>query len=207
MIIKICGLKKTSDAIAAAEAGADMIGLNFYPPSPRCIDVETAREISSALPQAVCKVGLFVNEPVEKILGTASFCGLDTIQLHGDVSPEETAQFAGLKIIRAFSISTQDDLARLQEAEADYFLLDAEVKGMHGGTGRSFDWTLAAKARGYTSGKIILAGGLRPGNVAEAIRQGRPDGVDVASGVETAPGVKSTDLIEQFIEAARAARA
>jgi len=207
MIIKICGLKTAPEALAAAEAGADMIGLNFCPSSPRFIDEAMAREICSAAPRGICKVGVFVNEPVEKILETAESCGLDAAQLHGDVSPEQIARLSALTVIRAFNISTEDDLARLGQVEADYLLLDSRVKGMHGGTGRTFDWSLAVKARDHTEGKIILAGGLRPDNVAEAIRRARPDGVDVASGVETVPGVKSIELIEEFIRAARSVRA
>jgi len=209
MIIKICGLKTVPEALAAAEAGADMIGLNFYPRSARYIDETAAREICSGVPRGICKVGVFVNEPTEKILETAQKCGLDAAQLHGDVSPEQIAHLSGLTaltVIRAFNISAEEDLAQLGRVEADYILLDSRVKGLHGGTGRSFDWSLAVKARDHTRSGIILAGGLRPDNVAEAIRRGRPDGVDVAGGVETAPGVKSIELIEEFIRAARGAR-
>jgi len=200
MIIKICGLKSLPDMVVAAQAGADMIGLNFYPPSPRfCID-ETAEEICNAAPDGLCKVGLFVNETVERITAVAAACKLDAVQLHGDC-PD--GPIADLKVIRAFSISEEADLARLENVQADFLLLDAKVEGMHGGTGRSFDWRLAAKARDHTKAGIILAGGLKPDNVADAIRLARPDGVDVAGGVETSPGVKSAKLIEEFIRAAR----
>jgi len=200
MIIKICGLKSLPDMVVAAQAGADMIGLNFYPPSPRFCTDETAEEICNAAPDGLCKVGLFVNETVERITAVAAACKLDAVQLHGDC-PD--GPIADLKVIRAFSISEEADLARLENVQADFLLLDAKVEGMHGGTGRSFDWRLAAKARDHTKAGIILAGGLKPDNVADAIRLARPDGVDVAGGVETSPGVKSAKLIEEFIRAAR----
>ena len=202
MIIKICGFKTIPEAVAAAEAGADMVGLNFYPPSPRCIDTETARRICEALPPRTVKVGLFVNETIERIQETAAFCGLDAVQLYGDFPADRLPDLAPLKVIRAFGVSKEDDLERLEGVTADFFLLDTAIEGMHGGTGKSFDWCLAAKARRY--GRIILAGGLRPDNVGEAIRQARPDGVDVASGVESSPGVKDISLIRQFIQAVRA---
>lgn len=202
MIIKICGFKTIPDALAAAEAGADMIGLNFYPHSPRCVDAQTAKRICEELPAGVVKVGLFVNEPVERIRETAAFCGLDAVQLHGDFPAERLPELAPLKIIRAVGVSNEDDLKRLEGVAADFILLDTAVKGMHGGTGKSFDWSLAAKAR-RPGRRIILAGGLRPDNVCEAVRQAQPDGVDVASGVESAPGVKNIELIRQFIAAVR----
>ena len=203
MLIKICGFRDIATAVAAADAGADMIGVNFYPPSPRCVDVPTAARICAALPPGVMKVGLFVNETPERIRETAAVCGLDAVQLHGDFPADRLPELAPLKIIRAVGVSKEDDLKRLEGIAADFILLDTAVKGMHGGTGKSFDWRLAAKAKRY--GRIILAGGLNPGNVREAIRQANPDGVDVASGVESAPGVKDAALILQFIEAARSA--
>ena len=210
MLIKICGFKDVPTAIAAAEAGADMIGLNFYPPSPRFVDVSAAVRICSALPAGVMKVGLFVNENAcgldavqpERIRETAGACGLDAVQLHGDFPTERLPELAPLKIIRAFAICMEDDLRKLEGVKADFILLDTAVKGLHGGTGKSFDWRLAAQARRYGY-RIILAGGLNPGNVREAIRQANPDGIDVASGVESSPGVKDITLIRQFIEAAR----
>ena len=205
MIIKICGLKSLPDAEAAARAGADMIGLNFYPPSPRCCTDEAAEEICNAAPDGVRVVGLFVNEQPEDIAQRAHGLGLDAVQIHGDFPDEGFDGLAGLTVIRAFSISEEADLERLENVRADFLLLDAKVEGMHGGTGRSFDWRLAAKARDHTKAGIILAGGLKPENVAEAIAQARPDGVDVASGVETSPGVKSAELVEEFIRAARGA--
>jgi len=180
-----------------------MIGVNFYPPSPRCVDVPTAARICAALPPGVMKVGLFVNETPERIRETAAVCGLDAVQLHGDFPPARLPELAPLKIIRAVGVSNEDDLELLEGITADFILLDTAVKGMHGGTGKSFDWRLAANAKRY--GRIILAGGLNPGNVREAIRQANPDGVDVASGVESAPGVKDAALILQFIKAVRSA--
>jgi len=201
MIIKICGLKTVPEAVAAAEAGADMIGLNFYEPSPRYVDEETAKKICAALPRGVMKVGVFVNKSVDQILDTAQFCGLHAVQIHGDFPAKDPRALAPLKVIRAFNISTKADLKRLSGVSADFLLIDAPVKGMHGGTGQKCDWKLASHAMAY--GKVLLAGGLRPENVREAIRQASPAGVDVASGVETAPGVKSIALIRNFIEAVR----
>ena len=203
MIIKICGIKTIHHARAAAEAGADMIGLNFHPPSPRCIDIETARAIAADLPDTVLAIGLFVNQPLAAIAQTALECGLDGVQIHG--RPEAGARDAlrNLSVIRAFSISAREDLARLREADADYVILDAAVPHLHGGTGTTCDWALARAARDHTDRPIMLAGGLTPENVAQAIAQAQPEGVDVASGVESSPGVKDADLIRRFIEAAR----
>ena len=203
MIIKICGFKTIPEALAAAEAGAGMIGLNFYPHSPRCVGRQTARHICTAVPPGVCKVGVFVNATVETILQTAEECGLDAVQLHGDFPAHRVGELAPLTVIRAVGVSGESDLERLANVPADFLLLDTAVKGMHGGTGRTFDWRLAARARAF--GKVLLAGGLNAGNVAEAIRVANPDGVDVAGGVETAPGVKSIPLIRQFIAAVREA--
>ncbi len=203
MLVKICGLKTPAEAVAAAEAGADMIGLNFYPPSPRHIETDAAREIIDALPADVWAVGLFVDDTPQTILDRIRSIDVDAVQIHGEFSDDEADALLGLTIIRALSISKEDDLRQLDKVRADYVLLDAAVKGMRGGTGKSFDWGLAAKAREHTDARIMLAGGLRPDNVSEAILQARPDGVDVASGVETAPGVKSIELIRRFIQAVR----
>ena len=203
MLVKICGLKTPAEAVAAAEAGADMIGLNFYPPSPRHIETDAAREIIDALPADVWAVGLFVDDTPQTILDRIRSIDVDAVQIHGEFSDDEADALLGLTIIRALSISKEDDLRQLDKVRADYVLLDAAVKGMRGGTGKSFDWGLAAKARDHTDARIMLAGGLRPDNVSEAILQARPDGVDVASGVETAPGVKSIELIRRFIQAVR----
>jgi len=204
MIVKICGLKTIPEACAAAEAGADMIGLNFHPPSPRCIDAATARAITAELPDTVLAIGLFVDQPLAKVAEIALECGLDGVQLYGELYGGSLRPLDNLCIIRAFNLSAEEDLAGLHDTRADYIILDAFVKGMHGGTGRTCNWELARAARDHTDRPIILAGGLTPDNVADAIAQVRPDGVDVASGVESAPGVKDATLIRRFIDAARA---
>lgn len=203
MIIKICGLTTIADALAAAEAGADMIGLNFYIRSPRFVSTETASKIAAALPGRICKVGLFVEEPARSVRKIAELLGLDAVQLHGSYPRGIAGKLPRFTLIRAFHVAAEEDLDQLEAAEADYFLLDGLAAGLHGGTGRRCDWSLASKAKDY--GRIILAGGLTPGNVAEAVREVRPDGVDVASGVESAPGRKDIELMRRFVEAARAA--
>jgi len=206
ILIKICGFRTADAAIAAAEAGADMLGFNFYPKSSRYIEPEDAAKISRALPSGVTRVGVFVNEPVERVRSIAEACGFDTVQLHGDYTQEDIAGLTPLRVILALGVSSASDLDKLEGVEADFILLDAAVKGMYGGTGRSFDWRLAAEARKHTAVPIILAGGLKAANVRQAIRQASPNGVDVAGGVESAPGVKDISMIEKFIAAVKRTR-
>ena len=198
--VKICGVTRVKDALVAARGGADAIGLVFAM-SPRQISPEAAREIISETPPFLTPVGLFVNESSERIKELAASCGFRTVQLHGDEPPEYLAELHGLKIIKAFRIHTRDDLQALGSYKADAYLLDAFAPERRGGTGKTFDWKIGLEAKKF--GPIILAGGLTPENVAQAVKLVEPYGVDVSSGVEAAPGEKDATLVEEFIRAAK----
>ena len=212
--IKICGITSVEDARAVAQAGADAIGLNFYSRSPRCITVETARQIAEMLPTGMTKVGLFVNAPADEVTRTFDALKLDIIQLHGDESPEYLAALAPRPVMRAFRLGLEGldpvlcylDQCGLPRRRPDYVLFDALRTGLYGGTGEKTDWT-AAQAYVQKSGMppLVLAGGLTPENVAEAIRTVRPMAVDVSSGVESSPGRKDLAAVLAFIAAARMA--
>jgi phosphoribosylanthranilate isomerase len=200
--VKICGLTSVAEAVAAAEAGADMIGLMLYEGSPRHISLALAAEISRALPPFVLKVGVFVN-PEEALVSRAiAECQLSLLQFHGDEPSEFCTQF-GLMSMKALRVQNADSLAALEHYATDAFLLDAYSPSGLGGTGEKFNWDLAVAAQRF--GKpIFLAGGLTPENVADAVRQVRPFAVDVSSGVETAPGIKAAARVRAFIAAVRA---
>ena len=200
--VKICGLTSVADAVAAAEAGADMIGLMLYAGSPRHISLAQAAEISRALPPFVLKVGVFVN-PEEALVSRAiAECHLSLLQFHGDEPSEFCTQF-GLMSMKALRVKDAESLAALEHYATDAFLLDAYSKSGLGGTGEKFNWDLAVEAQKF--GKpIFLAGGLTSENVAAAVRQVRPFAVDVSSGVESAPGIKDAAKVRAFIEAVRA---
>jgi phosphoribosylanthranilate isomerase len=198
--VKICGITRAQDAVAAVRAGADAIGLVFAK-SPRQISPETAKEIISKIPPFVTPVGLFVNESPERIREIALSCGFRVVQLHGDEPPHYLAELRGFKVIKAFRIEKPQDLGALGAYKADAYLLDAFSPQRRGGTGRTFDWKIALEAKEI--GPIILAGGLKPENVARAVSLVEPYGVDVSSGVESAPGVKDAALVEEFIRAAK----
>ena len=195
--VKICGLRNVEDALAAARAGSDAIGLVFYAPSPRNVDLATASAIVTALPPFVAAVGLFVDAPREQVLQTLAQVRLDLLQFHGDETAEYCASF-GLPYMKAVRVRPGLDL--LQYAfdfrSAKALLLDTYVESEAGGTGRRFDWTLVPADLPLP---IVLSGGLDPDNVAEAIRQVSPWAVDVSSGVESARGVKDKDRIARFI--------
>jgi len=202
MIVKICGLTLVDDARVAAEAGADWIGLNFWAGSRRRVDRERARAIAAALPARVKKVGLFVNAAADEIDAIVDEVGLDLVQLHGDESVEFCRPYAA-RAVRALRVGAAADLAPLENHPAATFLLDTPSAG-YGGSGRTFDWSLAVAAHAYRR-PFLLAGGLTPDNVAEAVRVVRPYGVDVAGGVERAPGHKDAERVRRFVAAARAA--
>ena len=201
--VKICGITNLPDARVAVEAGADALGFNFYEKSPRFIPINTAAEISRALPPFTLRVGVFVN-PVEELVRRAiSECGLGLLQFHGDEPPEFCTQF-GLMSMKAFRIRDAGSLKELPNYRTDAWLLDAYVSDTFGGTGETFNWSLATEAQKL--GKpVFLAGGLTPENVAEAIRQVKPFGVDVSSGVESSPGKKDHAKVRAFIKAAKQA--
>jgi phosphoribosylanthranilate isomerase len=199
MRVKICGITRTADALAAIAAGADALGFMFYPPSPRHLEFDAARAIMAALPPLVTRVGVFVN-PTESFVRQAIAAGVDTLQFHGEETPEFCGCF-GLKTIKAFRVRNADSLAECPRHPKSAWLLDSFVPGQPGGTGACFNWELAKTAAQVHT--VILAGGLTPQNVAEAVRQVRPYAVDVSSGVEATPGQKDLAKIRAFIDAAK----
>jgi phosphoribosylanthranilate isomerase len=203
--VKICGITSVADGLAAAEAGADMIGLMFAEKSPRLISLPTAVEISRALPPFVLRVGVFVNPEEAQVMEAIAACGLNLLQFHGDESSEFCTQFGAMSL-KAFRIRDAASLNALANYQTDAFLLDAHSSSGLGGTGEKFNWELAVEAQRF--GKpLFLAGGLTPENVASAVQQVRPFAVDVSSGVELAPGKKDPVKVRAFIAAARQASA
>jgi phosphoribosylanthranilate isomerase len=199
--VKICGITTAADGQAAVDAGADAIGFIFYEKSPRYVALETAAEISRGLRPFIMRVGVFVNAPEEFVTRAIADCGLTMLQFHGDETPEYCTQF-GLMSMKAFRVHGPETLEEIPKYETDAYLLDAYSSTTLGGSGEKFNWDLAVAAQKF--GKpIFLAGGLTPGNVADAIRQVQPFGVDVSSGVESAPGKKDHAKVKAFIAAAR----
>jgi phosphoribosylanthranilate isomerase len=203
--IKICGVTNVKDAKAAAELGADMIGFNFYPQSPRYIEPEIARQIVETIPRSARSVGVFVDASADDIRSTAKIAGIESVQLHGDFSPETCRELAReFRVIRAFRTE-----ARFQPEDAGAFpdcdvLLDAHHAQLRGGTGVTCDWSAAQATLPFVR-FLILSGGLNAQNVAHAIAAVAPHAVDVCSGVESAPGVKDYRAMEKFIAAVRTA--
>lgn len=212
--IKICGITNPDDALATARAGADAIGLNFYPRSPRFVSIEMTRQIVSVLPPEMVKVGLFVNAPAADVCRLYDDLQLDLIQLHGDEPPEYLALLAPRPTMRAFRVGPDRlrpiveylDRCRKLQSTPRFVLIDSLVPGEYGGTGKVADWS-AAREYLAQSGMppLALAGGLTPQNVADAIHAVRPAAVDVASGVESSPGHKDPIAVEAFVQAARTA--
>ena len=203
--VKICGITSEADALAAAEAGADAIGLMFYEGSPRHVTLEQAKAISAALPQHVMRVGVFVNAEEAFVHQALTECMLNILQFHGDETPEECSRYP-VMTLKAFRVQGEETLAQLEAYPSAGYLLDAYVKDALGGTGATFNWDLAVRAQEF--GKpIFLAGGLTPENVAEAVRKVQPFGVDVSSGVEIEPGRKDAQQMRTFVAAAKGALA
>lgn len=205
--VKICGITNVEDALFACELGADAIGLNFYSESPRCISPFTARKITQKLPPLVTTVGVFVNWQAASVTALASALQLSTVQLHGDEPPHLVTEIARkLSVIKALHLEKGSALPAFGKYRAaTAFLLDAAHSGQYGGTGRTTDWSAARTAT--RSHRILLAGGLTPENVAEAILTVRPYAVDVTSGVEGKPGKKDHNKLRAFFaEVARANR-
>jgi phosphoribosylanthranilate isomerase len=199
--IKICGIRTVTDALAAMNAGADMIGFNFYPKSPRYIDAGRCRDIMSVMRRygQIKYVGVFVNASLGEIWATMDTCGLNLAQLHGDESPALLNELDG-KAFKAFR-GIPENIDGFARQYAPAFLLDASVKGLYGGSGVTADWSSAAQlAKNYP---LLLAGGLTPENVAKAVELVQPWGVDVASGVESEPGRKDPDKMAAFVRAVR----
>ena len=206
-IIKICGIKTLKDALAAIETGADYLGFNFYPKSVRFIEKESCAKITSVLkkehPQ-IRLVGVFVNSPMDEVKNVLETCHLDLAQLHGDEAPEmlESLNGKAFKAIRLTSESAETSVYPfLKSALLPAMLVDAAVKGVYGGSGVTADWSAAVElAKKYP---LLLAGGLTPENVADAVRQVKPWGVDVASGVESAAGEKDASKMSAFVKAVK----
>ena len=206
--VKICGITNWPDARTALDLGAAWLGFNFYPPSPRSISPAEAWEIRRRLPRSAKVAGVFVNWTSRAVTALGRALSLDAVQLHGDESPRHVSDCARTQeVFKAFRVGPGfrvDRLARYSAAAA--FLLDGRRAGFYGGSGRAADWTLARRAARYV--RIILAGGLSPENVAEAIGEAQPYAVDVASGVESRPGKKDRAKLRAFFrEVERASRA
>jgi phosphoribosylanthranilate isomerase len=201
--IKICGITTVEDAKVCAESGADMIGLNFYRPSPRFIEPVVGRQIVEAIPGSTRAVGVFVDADADEVRRIASVVDLSCVQLHGNVSPEICRDLAQqFHVIRAFQTDDHfqpENVASFSDCDA---LLDAAHPELRGGTGRTSDWPTARATRPFTR-FLILSGGLNAKNVRQAIEMVGPQAVDVCSDVESAPGVKSHDAIQKFIAAVR----
>jgi phosphoribosylanthranilate isomerase len=199
--VKICGITNPEDALTAVEAGADALGFVFFKESPRHIFPEEASRIINLLPPFVQAVGLFVNEEPETVNQISRLCRLGLVQLHGDETPEYCSSIEA-RIMKAFRVRSLTCLAPIANYRLSGCLLDAYSPSFYGGTGTSFNWEIAHEAvqRGH---RIVLAGGLTPDNVLEAIRQVRPWGVDVSSGVESAPGRKDANKVREFIRNAK----
>jgi len=213
--IKICGITRPDDARATVRAGADAIGLNFYPQSPRAIDLQRAEAIIAVLPAEIIKVGLFVNAPIKEICQLYDTLGLNLIQLHGDEPPELLAALGGRPVMKAFRVAAAEGLNTIISFLGTcsalgclprMILLDAPLTRGFGGSGKLADWSLAKEyGENHRKPVLVLAGGLKPENVAEAIRMTGVGAVDTASGVESEPGIKDPAYVTAFVHAARTA--
>jgi phosphoribosylanthranilate isomerase len=202
-LVKVCGITKIEDALAAVEAGADMLGFNFYARSPRRVGPDAARAIVARMPGGVACVGVFVNEPSpEDVLSTARASGVSAVQLHGDETPEFCRALEGFTTIKALRVGRDYGVGAAEVFDTDAVLLDAYAPDAFGGTGHTFDWALARATREAVP-RLFLAGGLKPSNVAAAIESVGPYAVDVCSGVETSPGRKSFQLMRDFVAAVK----
>ena len=201
-IIKICGITSVKDALMIAQAGANWIGLNFWAPSPRSISSERAKEIVDALPSHIQTVGVFVDEQTEEMNRIASECGLDWIQLHGE-EPASLLTSLHVPAFKALRVGSEADVEASRDylaTDEDLFLVDARHPTLPGGTGLQVSESVAHML--CPLGRMILAGGLTPKNVGTLITSIRPAGVDTASGVESAPGIKDADLVQEFVREA-----
>jgi phosphoribosylanthranilate isomerase len=199
--VKICGITSVRDAMVAVRSGADALGFVFWHGSPRCVDPGMVRALVAALPPFVTTVGLFVDAEPAEVRKTAAAAGVQMVQLHGRERPRQVNGLTDLRVIKAIRVASAEDLKHLGLYRCEAYLLDSYVKGKPGGTGESFDWELARQAS--LEGPVLLAGGLNPDNVEEAIRTARPYGVDVSSGVEESPGVKDKQKVREFVRRAK----
>ena len=200
--VKICGVTSVEDAQFAVESGADLIGLNFYPPSPRFVTSAVARAIRESLPERVWCVGVFVNAERAYVTALQDQLRLDAVQFHGDETANDVVGWPCLTI-KALRVPVDGPLPAWSTFAVDYFLLDTYKPGRYGGTGERFSWERLTTLPSERRDQLILAGGLTAGNVAEAVRAVRPWAVDVASGVESAPGRKDPEKVRAFIANAK----
>jgi phosphoribosylanthranilate isomerase len=209
--VKVCGLTRVADAELAQQLGAWALGMVFADASPRRCSLEHARAICAQLRRKAQLCGVFVNAPLEQVVGASEELGLSLLQLHGDEGPAycaEAARRSGARVIKAAQVSTAGDIRALERFHVDYHLLDARsrrprARGLRGGTGETFDWDLLRVRRSATP--LILSGGLEPGNVADAIAAAAPYAVDTASGTEAAPGRKDPAKLAAFFDAVASA--
>ena len=201
MFVKVCGITRLTDALHAVQQGATALGFIFWPRSPRYVTPERAAEIISELPSTVTTVGVFVNEPVDGIRTTMTMSGASTVQLHGD-EPPAYADALGWPLLRSVDVADGRATCAAWPPQT-MFLVDAVDRDRRGGTGQTVDWPRAAALARHW--RVVLAGGLTPENVGDAIAAVRPYGVDVSSGVEEAPGVKDFDKVARFVANARRA--
>jgi phosphoribosylanthranilate isomerase len=198
--VKICGMTNDEDSLAAVRWGADALGFIFYPPSPRYVSPEKAKQIVSLLPPFVTVVGVFVNERAETIKDIVNSAGIDVVQLHGDEPPEICQHFK--RVIKVIRVREKESLLKMGDYRVSAFLLDTYRPHAFGGTGHTFDWDIACEAKKH--GPVIIAGGLSPDNVDIAIKKTEPYGVDVVSGVEgPVKGKKDLEKMKIFIERAK----
>jgi phosphoribosylanthranilate isomerase len=195
--VKVCGVRSIEEAEAALDAGADAIGFNFWARSPRYIAPRAAADIVSKLSPVASTVGVFVNEEVNAIIDIATELRLSAVQLHGDESPEYCAALGSIKTIKAIRVGQDFDLGVIESYPVSMVLLDSNIQGSYGGTGRRFDWRIAIEAKRFA--RIILAGGLNTENVWDAITHVRPAAIDVCSGVEAEPGRKDFEKLRRFM--------
>lgn len=195
--VKICGLTNYEDAMAAVDMGADLVGFNFYPKSPRYVTTERAAEIIGKLPGFVDTVGLFVNSSLEEIQELLERCNFDWVQLHGDETPEFCEQFrtVNVRTMKAIRVKDENDIERAEEYFTDAILLDAYDPGKYGGTGLTFDWNII----GHITKRVFLAGGINPDNVVKAVKLG-VYGIDVCSGIESEPGRKDHKKMKSLFD-------
>lgn len=208
IFVKICGITNESDALAAIEAGADALGFNIVPDSKRCIDLDTAAGWIGKLPDNVWKVAVTADPNWEDACRIGQLPFLDALQLHGNESPEFCRRLrgAGIAFAKALPVSQSQSLGAIPDFSTDTVILDSASPAGFGGSGKAFPWKFAWQfGQKHRELKMILAGGLSPDNVGEAVRAVRPRGVDVTTGVEEKPGHKDQRLVKAFIEAARAA--
>jgi phosphoribosylanthranilate isomerase len=201
--VKICGITNLADAQAAVEAGADALGFVFYSNSPRFMTISAVAGIFKKSSLRIMRVGVFVNSPADFVFRAVAECGLSLLQFHGDETPGFCTQF-GVMSMKAFRIRDAESLKELPKFSTDAWLLDAYSSENPGGSGEKFNWDLAVEAQKFGR-PIFLAGGLTPENVADAVRRVKPFGVDVSSGVESAPGKKDAAKVRAFIAAAKSA--